>query len=289
MYKLFLDTDCDVTPEIAAKFDAGLISMGYMEKEKEIYPYETWDKFEVHHYYQSLRFGAIPKTFGLSPKKYIRYFEPVFQEGKDILYIHFSQSMSGTFNAMNLAYELLKEKYPERKLYTFDTKAITICSLNMIYEMGELYLKGATPEEVIEFGNKEVDHFATYFYADNLKFFAKSGRVHGLTAAMGNILGIRPLIFMDADGQMKSISKARGRLGAINALIDYVKDLGDHIEDHRIIIAHCDCPLLAKRTAELLQRSFKKKLDIIYVPVNPTAGAHCGPDCVGVCFHSKHR
>ena len=56
----------------------------------------------------------IPKTFALSPQAYIEYFEPTLKEGKDILYVHFSSAMSGTFNAMNLAWQTLKEKYPEQ-------------------------------------------------------------------------------------------------------------------------------------------------------------------------------
>ena len=40
---------------------------------------------------------------------------------------------------------------------------------------------------------------------------------------------------------------------------------------------------------ELLKQKFGEDLPIEYVVVNPTAGSHCGPDTIGVCFHAKHR
>jgi DegV family protein with EDD domain len=289
MYTFFTDSDCDLTPEICKEYGFSLISMPYIEKGKEVYPYENWQTFDYRKYYANLRWGDIPSTCAISPAKYISYFEPSFKAGKDILYVHFSAAMSGTFNAMKLALDELYEKYPERKLYSFDTKAITIGSLNLILEMGEKYKKGASIQELIDFGNDQVDKFGIYFYADNLRFFAKSGRVSGLSATMGDLFGIKPLIFMDSDGVMKSISKARGRIGAMEKLLQYIIDLEDHIKDHRVIIAHSDCLHLADKMANMLRQKFGDDLPIIYTVVNPTAGAHCGPDCIGVSFHAKHR
>jgi fatty acid-binding protein DegV len=98
--------------------------------------------------------------------------------------------MSGTFNAMRLAQEQLKEKYPERTLYTVDTKGITLGSLNIVKEIGEMYRNGASIAQIIAWAEVEVDKFAIYFYADDLKFFGKSGRVSKLAAVAGGILGI---------------------------------------------------------------------------------------------------
>ena len=52
--------------------------------------------------------------------------------------MHFSKAMSGTFNAMNIAIRELKEEYPDRNIYTIDTKGITILSLNIVKEIGDL-------------------------------------------------------------------------------------------------------------------------------------------------------
>lgn len=289
MLILFTDTDTDMTPIVAQKYGYHLISMPYNINDVEIFPYEDWEEFDYKTYYNQLREGVIPTTCAISPLKYIEYFEPHFKNGDDILYVHFSKAMSGTFNALNIALEELKEKYPERKLYTIDTKGITICSYNILLEIGELYKNGKNVEEIIAWSNQEIDKFAIYFYADDLKFFGRSGRVSNFSATMGNILGIHPIIHINQDGIMTNLTKAKGRINSLKKIIEYVINLEENIKDHKVIIGHTDNLELAKKLAEMLKEQFGENLDIEYIMVNPTAGAHCGPDGVGVCFHAKHR
>ena len=289
MYTLFTDTDTDINKVEAKYYGYKLISMPYILNEKEIKPYEDFEEFDYKAFYDTLRKGALPKTCAISPETYREYFEPEFEKGNDILYVHFSKAMSGTFNAMNIAVEELKEKYPERKFYTIDTKGITILSYNIVKCIGELYREGKTIEEILEWAEKEVDHFATYFFADNLKFFKRSGRVTNVSATMGDIIGIKPIIYMNFDGQMTNIGKVRGRKAALNKLVQYVEELNVDIYDHSIVIGHTDALNLAKELGNKLIEKYGANLNIEYVVVNPTAGSHCGPDTIGVCFYAKHK
>ena len=236
-----------------------------------------------------MRKGTLPKTSAISVESYKKYFEPYFINGDDILYVHFSQAMSGTFNAMNLAIEELKEIYPERRFYTIDTKGITICSLNIVKSIGDLYLQNKTIDEILEWASTEVDKYATYFYADSLKFFKRSGRVSNISATMGDILGIHPIIYMNSEGKMINISKCRGKRKSLTKLVEYVVELGDDVKNHRIIIGHADALEIAGELAKMLKERLGEDLQIEFAVVNPTAGSHCGPDTIGVSFHAKHR
>ncbi len=290
MYQLFTDTDTDITPAVAAEYGYKLISMPYSkEGGAEVYPYVDFEEFDYTAFYNTLRGGLLPKTYALAPAKYMEAFEPTLKEGKDILYVHFSAAMSGTFNSMRIAWEKLAEKYPDRKLYTVDTKAITIGSYNIVREIGELAKNGASVEEILEWAKTEVDKFAVYFYADDLKFFARSGRVGNFSALMGGMLGIRPILNMNSDGIMNSVAKAKGRAGAMKALMERVRTLQDDIKSHRVIIGHSDAYNQALELEKQLKTEFGEDLNTEIVVVNPTAGSHCGPDTVGVCFHAIHR
>ena len=150
MLVLFTDSDCDITPDIAKYYGFELISMPYTINEKEIYPYVDFEEFKVKEYYDQLRKGTLPTTSALSPLKYIEYFEPHFAAGNDILYVHFSKAMSGTFNSLNLALQELKEKYPERNFYTIDTKAITMGSYNIVKAILDYYKENNNIEEILQ-------------------------------------------------------------------------------------------------------------------------------------------
>ena len=289
MLHLFTDTDCDVTPEIAKEYGYSLISMPYSIDGKTVYPYEDFDVFDVKAFYDQLRNGALPNTSAISREKYVEAFEPVFKAGDDILYVHFSRAMTATFDAMDQAVSQLKERYPERKFYDIDTKGITIVSLNIVLEVGDMAKAGKPVEEILEWAKTEVDKFAIYFFADDLKFFKHSGRVSGLAAMMGTLIGVRPIIYMSAEGKMVSIGSERGRQRAIKRLLQYVEELGDDIQNHRVIVGHTDAPRIAEEVANLLRAQYGDDLNLMLVPVNPTTGGHCGPNGVGICFHAAHR
>ena len=289
MLVLFTDTDTDLTPKEAKEYGYHLISMPYAIDGIETRPYEDFQEFDSHSFYQKLRDGVLPSTSAINPMNYKEYFEPVFAAGDDILYVHFSGAMSATFDSMDQAVKELSAEFPERKFYTVDTKGITIGSLNIVKEIGDLYKAGKGAEEILAWAKEEVDRFAVYFFADNLTFFRRSGRVSGLAGVMGNMIGVRPIIYMDENGQMVSIGKERGRMKAIARLVDYVGDLADDIYSHRVIIGHADAPVLAKKLADLLIEKYGLKLRVEISEVNPTAGSHCGPDTIGVSFHAKHR
>lgn len=287
---LFADTDCDITPEAADKLGYKLISMPYLMDEEEVFPYESFEKFDAHAFYEKLRKGSMPKTSGLSPEKYISYFEPELERGNDVLYAHFSAKLSGTFNSMNLAIQALKEKYPDRTIYTLDTKAITGLAYTILIDISRLYKEGKSAEEIISYVNDDsIKHNAMMAFADDLKFFRRSGRVSGLSASLGSFLNIKPLISIDDEGKMGAIGKAQGRKGALKAIFKAMNKLGDDVKSHPIIIVHSDIDELVNILVEKIKAEYGDDLDLQVLAINPTAGVHCGPDCLGVIFHSTGR
>ena len=289
MLKLFTDTDTDITPAVAAEYGYSLISMPYSVDAKTIYPYIDFDEFDSKTFYDMLRSGVLPTTSAISKERYMEYFEPDFAAGNDILYVHFSRAMTNTFDAMDQAVAELKAKYPGVRFEEIDTKGITTISYTIVREVGDRVKAGKTLDEVLEWASTEVDHFAMYFFADDLKFFRRSGRVSGLAATMGTLIGIRPIIYMSAEGKMVSCGKEKGRIRAMEHLVQMVADLGDNIKDYRFAIGHTDAPELAQEVGKMIQERFGTDFPIDYVVCNPTAGSHAGPNGVGVCFHAKNR
>lgn len=289
MLTLFTDTDTDITPAVAAEYGYRLISMPYAVDGETVFPYEDGRPVDMRAFYDSLRAGVLPTTSGLSSEKYKQYFRPEFEAGNDILYVHFSAAMTCTFDAMHEALKELREEFPERKFYEIDTKGITILAYVIVREIGDMLLAGKTPEEVCAWADREILHFAQYFFADDLKFFRRSGRVSGISATMGTLLGIRPIIYVNEEGKMLSLTKERGRARAMERLLTFMEEKGEDIAAHRVVIGHTDAPEMAEELAEKIRERFGKDLQIDIICTNPTAGCHCGPNGVGVAFHAKER
>ena len=288
MLKIYTDTDTDITPAIAAEYGYKLISMPYSVDAKTTYPYVDFETFDGHAFYDMLRKGVLPTTSAISKEQYIQYFQEDFAAGNEILYVHFSRAMTNTFDAMDQAVAALKEQYPAARFEEIDTKGITTISYAIVREVGDLVKAGKSLDEILDWAKTEVDKFAMYFFADDLKFFRRSGRVSGLAATMGTLIGIRPLIHMSQEGKMVSVGTAKGRPKAMAYLVDKVGELGDEITKHRICIGHTDVPEIAREVGRMIEEKYGPQ-NIEYVIANPTAGSHCGPNGVGVCFHAIHR
>ena len=288
MLKLYTDTDTDIYPSLAEEYGYNLIPMPYSIEAKTTYPYVDFDTFDAHAFYDRLRGGVLPTTSAISKEQYMNYFIKDFIEGNEILYVHFSRAMTNTFDAMDQAIAELKEKYPKARFEEIDTKGITTISYAIVREVGDLVKAGKSLDEVLDWAKTEVDKFAMYFFADDLKFFRRSGRVSGLAATMGTLIGVRPLIHMSQEGKMVSVGTAKGRNNAMLYLLNKVGELGDDIASHRICIGHTDAPEIARQLGAMITEKYGHQ-NIVYVDVNPTAGSHCGPNGVGVCFHAIHR
>ena len=288
MLKIYTDTDTDITPAIAAEYGYKLISMPYSIDAKTTYPYVDFESFDAHAFYDTLRGGVLPTTSAISKEQYMNYFIKDFAQGNEILYVHFSRAMTNTFDAMDQAIAKLKSQFPAARFEEIDTKGITTISYNIVREIGDLYKAGKSLDEILDWAREEVDRFAMYFFADDLRFFRRSGRVSGLAATMGTLIGVRPLIYMSPEGKMVSVGTAKGRPKALEFLVDKVEELGDDIQAHRVCIGHSDALPIAQELGRMIEERFGPQR-IEYVDVNPTAGSHCGPNGVGVCFHAKHR
>ena len=150
MSVFFTDTDCEMNYTDAEELGMHVIGMPYTIKNKE-YVYDYGKNIDIKQFYEDMRAGEIATTSALNSQDYIDYFEPIFAAGEDILYVHFSSELSATFDHMQTALDILKEKYPERKVTTFDTGNICVGAGIQAIEACKLHNAGASDEEVIEF------------------------------------------------------------------------------------------------------------------------------------------
>ena len=289
MLKIYTDSDTDITPVEAAEYGYKLISMPYSVDAKTTYPYVDFETFDAHAFYDMLRKGTLPTTSAISKEQYVQYFEEDFKAGNDILYVHFSRAMTATFDAMDQAVAELKAQYPGVRFEEIDCKGITTICYPIVCKAGDLFLEGKSLDEILAWAKDDVDHWAMYFFADDLKFFRRSGRVSGLAATMGALIGLRPIIYMSPEGKMVSFGTEKGRMKTMQSLVNKVMTLGLDVKEHGVFIGHTDAPEFAHEIGKMLQERLGEDLNITYVECNPTAGSHSGPNGVGVCFHAIHR
>jgi len=288
MSVFFTDSNCELWHTEVEKLGIKYISMPYTLEGVE-HGYDLGKAHNFEKFYSKIRKGLMPSTSALNPQNYIEIFEPFLEAGEDILYVTFSHQMSATFDFMNQALEVLKEKYPERIIKVVDTKSISLGAGLIAYEAALLHKKGATDDEVIKFVEENRDEFGCYFTVDDLMHLKRGGRLSAVSAVVGSVLGIKPMICVNDEGKLENFDKVAGRRKAIQYLANIVKNLGKNVADYPIAIIHADCEADALILKEKVQEIAGKDARIWLQPIGPTVGTHCGPGTIGIALHVKHR
>ena len=287
-YVIMTDSSCDLSQELADQLGLEVLPLEVMADGKN---YRNWlDGREIgfKEFYKLAREGKELKTSAVNTAAFEEKMEKLLEEGKDILYIGFSTGLSTTYNSGEAAARELREKYPDRKIYTVDTLAASLGQGMIIYYAAKKKEAGATIEEVRDFVENEKLHMCHWFTVDDLNYLKRGGRISAATAAVGTMLSIKPVMHMDNEGHLVAVGKARGRKAALCQLLDTMGELGEGLEGQTTFICHSDC----MDDAQYVASQMKERFGVAQVNINwigPVIGAHTGPGTIGIFFWGSER
>ena len=285
-YVFMTDSDSDLYYQIADERNIQVIKMPYAVEGVE-YLDDNGRSGGSHEFFQKMRSGVVPVTSALNIDNYLETFEPFFREGRDILFIAFSSQMSATLNSARSARDMLLQKYPERKLVICDTMRISGPMALLVIRAHDMYLNGASMEEIAGWVEKNRFRFQAWMTVDDLVYLKRGGRVSSTSAFFASVLDIKPILCVGRSGKIDPAEKVQGRKKALKTLIDKTAYYIEEPENQEIIIMQADVPEEAERVkAQLLSRIPGLK-GVRLQDVGPVIGAHCGPGTIAICFYGK--
>ena len=286
-YVIFSDSACDIKPELLAEWGVPYRSLTFrFDGEEKEY---SNDDMSVKEFYDKMRAGGVAKTAAVTPEAFAKMFEEeALKLGKDVLYIGFSSGLSTTYNSGRIAALELKEKYPEAKIIAVDTLAASAGEGLMLYLTLQEKKKGATIEEAEAFVRDLIGRMGIWFTVDDLVYLKRGGRVSPTAAFVGNLLGIKPVLYMDNEGHLIPVSKVRGRRTSIVAMADKYTEKAVDKANGTVFISHGDCLADAQQLADILKERHGVEVKII-TDVGPVIGAHSGPGTIALFFVADAR
>lgn len=243
---------------------------------------------DIKDFYAKLRSKKNATTSAVNIDKFIETFDKYLSEGYDVLYLGFSSGLSGTFNAGFVAAKELAEKYPERKVFAVDTLAASLGEGLLVYHAVNMKNGGADIESVRDYVEENKLKLCHWFTVDDLFFLKRGGRINTATAIVGSMLSIKPVLHVDNKGRLISVSKARGRKAALDALFDKMKETSIKPEKQVVFISHGDCVEDAQYLADRIKTELgSPEVRIGYV--GPVIGAHSGPGTIALFYLGCER
>ena len=254
-------------------------------------PFTYWgdvDSFDAHPFYEGLRNGTVVRTTLLNTSLFLSRFAPILTQGIDIIYISMSSGISGTYNAARIAAQELMDLYSGRFVHIVDSLGCGFGNGLLAVRAAKLSREGVSAREAAAILDEEVPHTCQYFTVDDLNFLKNTGRVSGMSAKIGTVLNIKPILFGDKTGHIISCAKVRGRAKAIETLVKKYEEKRVRSGEQTICISHGDCLQDAEKLASLV-REITPEVPITICQHEPFYGAHVGPGMLGLFFRGTER
>lgn len=281
--KIFTDAGVDLPASVLTENEIEVLPIYYrFNQEDTIYGGEL--KLTSKEFFWHLQNHDIPYTMGCNPAYVYDLFSKWIKEGYDIICISLSSMLSSSYHHVCMVKEELLEEYPKSSIAIIDSKTGSLCQGLLLYKTIELYKKGFSFEEIVDWIEKNKIHYHIEFFVDNLKYLTNGGRLSNAGATIGNILNIKPIIQVTDTGCASLLTVNRGIKMATKTMIEHFQKCADTNE--KIGIIHSDYAYGIIGIQNLLS-----ELGISYDPfiteINPVIASHIGPKALGLCYRKK--
>ena len=198
-YEIVTDSSANLTDEMIEQYRIHIVPLSYRIGLEERYSYVEGEKTDLKQFYERLRQGEVAETSLITVRDCQNVFESILKDVKDLLYMGFSSALSGTYNVAAKVAEDLREKYPERKIYTIDSLAASMGQGLLVYHAAEQRLAGKSIEEIRDWLLENRLRLCHWFTVYDLLYFKRGGRISAAAAAIGTILSVKPVMHVDME------------------------------------------------------------------------------------------
>ena len=246
-----------------------------------------FDKF-----YQMMVDGADTQTSQVNVAEYVDYFKPFLEAGKDVLHVTLSSGISGSFNSAQIAAEMLREQFPDRKLYVVDSLGASSGFGLIMDTLATLRDGGMGIDELYAWAEANKLRLHHWFFSTDLTFYVKGGRVSKAAGFFGTMLNICPLLNMDNLGRLIPRDKIRTKKKVIKEIVSRMEEHAENGLDYdgKCFISMSACLEDAQAVAAMVEERFPKLNGKVLINnIGTTIGSHTGPGTVALFFWGDER
>jgi DegV family protein with EDD domain len=271
------DTTCYRPTELLAQRGIQEISLyvavdGDQQKESEISDFDD--------FYERLRASESGATTSQpSIGDFLEVYEPLLDQGREIVSIHISAGISGTFEAAGQARQrLIDEDKGGERLHLLDSRSAAggmgLCALGA----ASAAAAGADAAGTIARAEETREDLKMWFAIDTLEYLKRGGRIGGARAWIGGALKIKPILTLEEE--ITPVERVRTRARSLERLRGYMRQRHESGADGWVVQYIQD-----KETADAMVEDCYEIFgcDPAFVSeVGPVLGAHVGPGLLGV-------
>lgn len=290
-YKFTLSTDstCDLYHDFVVENDIKFVSLTYtVEKDGKME--DHLDNFTDHQqyvdFYNELRAGAFSRTSMLNYESHYTHFLKLAKEGaEEVVHFTISSGLSPTKTVAAKAAADVKKDFPKFEVYVVDPLTATVGQGALVRIALMDRNAGKTAKETYDHVNSLRLHIQHFVVADDLNYLKRGGRLSAISAAVGGMLSIKPIISFDNEGKLFVLDKVRGTKKAISYIKAKIEKEGPDPDYNYVFIVHTDNSPCADELAAYVRE--KLGIEPFVSIMGPVIGSHVGPNAFALGYISK--
>lgn len=271
------DTSCLVSVDVLSKNGISVFPLNVIVNGEEFLDGVTINQDQLK---DAMRSGKTIKTSTPPLGEVIEYFERLLNEGYDHI-VHFT--ISSKLSSMYNLFSNVANTNFEGKVTVVDSYALSTVMLNNVLYAKEELDKGRSIEEVCEEIEKRKHDSFVVFIPENLTALKNGGRISPAIAAIGNVIGLKPVLTL-TEGELVKESMTTVVKKAIMDNISKVKD-NYSAEKYDYTLVGFDPKEVIFESLYNFLKDIDSNVNKCIVPINVCA--HCGPGTIGVLITPK--
>ena len=284
MSKIIIVTDSNsgISKEEAEKIGVVVIPMPFFIEGKTYYEEISLSQDE---FYQMLVAGKNISTSQPSIGKICALWDELLKEYDEIVQIPMSSGLSMTCDT---ATTFSQEKEYLGKVHIVNNMRISVTQRQSVYDALKLIKEGKSGEEIKEILENDALNSSIYITVQDLKYLKRGGRITPAAAAIGSLIGIKPVLQIQGkklDAFKKCRGMKAGKLMMISAAKNDIKNrLGDDNSKIHVAVAHSNNEEEAKIFLEEIKKAIPNVKDYYIDHLSLSVSCHIGPGSLAIAL-----
>ncbi|NLL46773.1 MAG: DegV family protein [Clostridiales bacterium] len=224
--------------------------------------------------------SRLPTTSQVNPAEFEDVFREIIDDTEDdIVCICMSSNLSGTYNSAVSAADIVAKD----RIHCVDSNSASFGSYLIIKEAVRMRDSGMSAREIAAKSQDISKRLNIIAMVDTLKYLRMGGRLSGVSAIIGELLGIHPIVKI-SKGIIEVVGKARGQKASLQKLLDFF--LEERVDfSHGVTFGHSNAPEKLSKFMDLMSGHIRTE-DVLIGNLGSVIGAHIGPGGVGLAYVS---
>lgn len=271
---IITDSSCDLSDEQLQAHHIHMVSLRIVCQQAE---YRDRVELSQDELYEILK-TELPKTSLPLPEDVSNLYDKLLAEGvTDVVHVCISAGLSGTFNMVRM---IAQDYEGKMNIRIIDSKTLSMGLGALVLTVAESLEAGDDPDTAVQKALSVRKSQLGMFVIRTLEYLRKGGRIGLVEGVVGNLLQIKPIIFINNDGVYQTLAKARGYRGAVDTMM---QEALSHFGKAKVSVSVVHGQAL--EDAQALLAKLKESLNVVSSmirPVSPVLAIHTGPGLLGI-------